>query len=86
MAICIEIEMDDSGNLTVTECPPKEEMAEGPEAAEGGQQFTDVKSALMAAAQMLTAGQTQDPGAAQEEADQGMAQGFSSVRGSMANG
>jgi hypothetical protein len=75
MAKCVEITMQDDGSLTVVECPPKEAI-EG-----GGESFQDIKTALLAAAKILTSEQIADPGAAQAEAQGDMDQGFKSVRG-----
>ena len=80
MPKCVEITQNDDGSLTVVECEPKEAM-EG-----GGESFNDMKTALLAAAKILTAEQIADPAMAQEEAQGEMDQGFKSVRGGGLNG
>lgn len=80
MPKCVEITQLDDGSLTVVECEPEEAM-EG-----GGESFQDMETALLAAAKILTSGQIADPGAAQQEAQGEMDQGFAAVRGGGLNG
>ena len=80
MAKCVEVTLKDDGSLTVVECEPEME-GEG-----AGQSFDNIKDALMAAAEMLTSEQTEDPMKAQASAEQDMATGFGSVRGRGLNG
>lgn len=71
--VCVEIEMDtETGDLTVAECAPKEEAMAGEESGEpAGQSFSDIESALKAAAELLTAGRQPDGMGAMKEAMQG---------------
>lgn len=86
MAICIEITSKDDGSFSVVECEPETPAMEGQEGEGAGQSFQDIKSALMAAAEMLTSAQVADPAQAQGMAETDMAQGFDSVRGRGLNG
>ena len=74
MPKCVEIMQFEDGSLSVKECPPEK-------AEQGGESFPDMKTALLAAAKILTADQIADPAAAQQEAQGAMDQGFQGVRG-----
>lgn len=86
MAKCVEVTLLDDGSLTVVECEPETPAMEGQEGEGAGQSFDNIKDALMAAAEMLTSEQTQDPAQAQDMAEQDMASGFGAVRGKGLNG
>jgi hypothetical protein len=77
--ICVEVEIDtETGDITVAECPPGEDMP-GEESGEpAGQSFQDIKSALAAVEQMLTAPR-EDQGPSELEA--AMSDGYSKVAG-----
>lgn len=86
MAICVEITMKDDGTLSVVQCEPESPEMEAQEGEGAGESFQDIKSALMAAAEMLTSAQVADPAEAQGMAETDMAAGFQEVRGRGLNG
>lgn len=78
---CVEITQHDDGTLTVVECEPESKDMEGMGGEGAGESFNDMKTALLAAAKILTAERMEDPMAAQEQAQGEMDAGFKGVRG-----